>query len=128
MLEKTYTLATVGKLSGITYGTGVLIAVVLLVLAIVFVNMVKMQPGANGAAATVRSRRIIFWVLGLIAPAVTFILSHFVYLSHVKGAPAIDKYMTASIVATVVAFVLYVLLGLILSKVILKKGSFGTLF
>jgi hypothetical protein len=36
--------------------------------------------------------------------------------------------MTASIVATVVAFVVYVLFGLILSKVILKKGSFGTLF
>lgn len=128
MLDKAYTIATVGKLIGITYGTGVLITVVLLILSIVFVNMVKMQPGANGAAATVRSRRIIFWILGLVSPIVTFVLSYFVYLPHVKGAPAIDKYMSASYVAVAVVFVLYVLLGLVLSKLILKKSSFGTLF
>ena len=128
MLDKAYTIATVGKLIGITYGTGVLITVVLLILSIVFVNMVKMQPGANGAAATVRSRRIIFWILGLISPIVTFVLSYFVYLPHVKSGPAIDKYMSASYVAVAVVFVLYVLLGLVLSKLILKKSSFGTLF
>jgi hypothetical protein len=36
--------------------------------------------------------------------------------------------MTASIGATIAAFVVYVLLGLILSKTVLKKGRFGTLF
>lgn len=128
MLDKVYTLATVGKLSGLTYGTSAIVAIVLLLLAIAFVSMVKMQPGTAGAAATVRTRRVIFWCLAVAAPAITFVLSHFVYLSHVKGAPAIDKYMTASIVATIASFALYVLAGLILSKSVLKKNSFGTLF
>ncbi len=127
MLEKTYTLATVGNLGSYAILTGLVIAIVLLCISIAVSKAILPEIGKASAAVT--KRRTVFWLLAVISPVVTFCIDFFVYRSHIKSKVVVDQFFTYEIISVVAAFVLYVLIGLILAKTVFKDDAkFATVF
>lgn len=127
MLEKTYTLATVGNLGSYAILTGLVIAIVLLCISIAVSKAILPEIGKASAAVT--KRRTVFWLLAVISPVVTFCIDFFVYRSHIKSKVVVDQFFTYEIISVVAAFVLYVLIGLILAKTVFKDDTkFATVF
>ena len=127
MLEKTYTLATVGNLGSYAILTGLVIAIVLLCISIAVSKAIL--PEIGKASAAVAKRRTVFWLLAVISPVVTFCIDFFVYRSHIKSKVVVDQFFTYEIISVVAAFVLYVLIGLILAKTVFKDDAkFATVF
>ena len=127
MLEKTYTLATVGNLGSYAILTGLVIAIVLLCISIAVSKAILPEMGKASAAVT--KRRTVFWLLAVISPVVTFCIDFFVYRSHIKSKVVVDQFFTYEIISVVAAFVLYVLIGLILAKTVFKDDTkFATVF
>lgn len=121
---------------------GVLSALVFLLLAMLVANMIKFEPGANPKDP--QKRRLWFWVLGILATVLTFVLLFFVFNPDstptiVNGLPKIpqaqkadfkeryERYMLMAGVSTGITLVLYVLLGFVLSK-IFKNKKIGNWF
>lgn len=128
MLDKTYTLATVGNLCAISYGVAILAAVILLLIAIALIGNIVAGGGDNGVKAAVKSRRIVFWMLSFIAPVLTACLNFLVFAGHVAGKPAQDKFFTANLISIIVAFVLYIVVGFVFSKTLFKEKNLATVF
>ena len=127
MLEKSYTLATVGNLGSFAIVTGLVVAVVLLCISIAVCKAIL--PEIGKASAAVAKRRTVFWLLAVISPVITFCVDFFAYRPLVKGGPALDKFLTYEIISVSASFVLYVLVGLILAKTIFKNDTkFATVF
>ncbi len=121
---------------------GVLSALVFLLLAMLVANMIKFEPGANPRDP--QKRRLWFWLFGILATVLTFVLLFFVFnpdmtptmvnsLSKVTPAQkaafkkAYDHYMLMAGISAGITFVLYVLLGFVLSK-IFKTKKIGNWF
>lgn len=121
---------------------GVLSALVFLLLAMLVANMIKFEPGSNPRDP--QKRKLWFWVLGVLATVLAFVLLYFVFSPEttpnvVNNMPkvtpaqkaafkkAYDHYMLMSGVFTGITFVLYVLLGFVLSK-IFKNKKIGNWF
>lgn len=128
MLDKTYTLATVGNLCAISYGVAILAAIILLLVAIFLIGGIVAGGGDNGVKAAVRSRRSVFWALSFVAPVLTACLNFLIFAGHVVGKPAQDKYFTANLASIGVAFALYILVGFIFSKTLFKDKNLATVF
>ncbi|MCF0224944.1 MAG: hypothetical protein HUK20_11805 [Fibrobacter sp.] len=128
MLKSSYTLATVGSLCGVSYGSAIVFSILWLLIAVLIVNGIATQPGAAGSKASIRKRRVVFWIMAVLCPGVVFLVNQFVFLSHVKGAPAVDKFTTTYIIATAVSFLIYVVLGLVMSKTLMKNKNLSTVF
>jgi len=127
MLDKTYTLATVGSLGSYAILTGLAVAIVLLCISIAICKAILPEIGKAGAA--VAKRRVWFWMLAVISPVATFCIDFFVYSSHIKSRPVADQFFTYEVISVVASFVLYVLVGLILSKTVFKgDAKFATVF
>lgn len=121
---------------------GVLAALVFILLAILVANMIKFDPGANPKDK--QKRRLWFWIFGILATVVAFVLIYFAFppltsievFSGMKGVTQDDikvftvnyhNYMLWSGIATAGTFVLYVLMGFVLSK-IFKTKKIGNWF
>lgn len=118
------------------YLIGVVAALAFLLIAILVANLIKFEPGTNPKDP--QKRRIWFWILGVLAVITTFVLLYFVFmpasveelkeLGILKRPGDIDAYTDKLNIynknfpiATGVSFVLYVVLGFILSKVFKSK-------
>jgi methionine sulfoxide reductase heme-binding subunit len=55
-----------------------------------------------------------FWIFAILTPIINFILGYFVFMP--IGKVAQNKFIVALSIATGIAFVLYILLGFIISK------------
>jgi succinate dehydrogenase/fumarate reductase cytochrome b subunit len=121
---------------------GVVAALVFILLAVLVANMIKFDPGANPKDK--QKRRLWFWILGVLATVVAFVLIYFAFppitsievFSDMRGVTKDDiqkftvnynKYMLWSGISTAGTFVLYVLLGFILSK-LFKTKKIGNWF
>lgn len=121
---------------------GVLAALVFILLAILVANMIKFDPGANPKDK--QKRRLWFWILGVLATVVAFVVIYFAFppitsievFSNMRGVTQDDikdfkvnyhNYMLWSGIATAGTFVLYVLMGLVLSK-LFKTKKIGNWF
>ena len=107
------------------YVIGIIVAVVLLLVAAIISNLISYQPGNNPTDP--RTRRIWFWVLGVCTPVVSLMWSYFTQYSNLRVPSQKTEYFTAMCIAAVVAFVIYLVLGFILSK-IFKNGKLGNWF
>lgn len=119
--------------------TAIVCALAFLLLAILISSLIKFEPGSNPKDPM--KRRVWFWILGIVAVIVTFVLLFFVIPVSVD---AIDwtnftpgerqnyvnkmaHYTMMAGIATGTCFVVYVVLGFILSK-IFKHKKIGNWF
>lgn len=80
-------------------------------LAVIIAGMIQYRPGGNDETM----RKIWFWVMCVLASVVGFIVNVIV-ASGIEVASAKDSYLAQSGIAAAVAFMLFILIGLILSK------------
>lgn len=104
-----------------------------LLLAILISSLIKYEPGSNPKDP--RKRRVWFWILGVVAVILAFVLLFFVIpvpvdaVDWTKFTPKEKKnyenlmahYTMMAGIATATCFVVYVVLGLILSKIFKTK-------
>jgi hypothetical protein len=105
------------------------VAVVFFLVAVIAANLILFKPNNPGTIA----RRIWFWILAVLTPVVGFVVNN-IYLSSVKvsgevtvTATAESEFMMHSGIAAGAFFVLFIVLGFVLSK-IFKTTKVGTWF
>ena len=121
---------------------GVLSALVFVLLAVLVANMIKFDPGANPKDK--QKRRLWFWILAVLATIVSFVLIYVVFppicsievFQTIKGVKQdeikvftqnLHSYNLWSGISTGATFVIYVLVGLVLSK-LFKTKKIGNWF
>lgn len=107
------------------YIIGIVVFIVMLLIAAVVANAIAFEPGVNPSDP--RKRKTWFWILGVLTPVLTFVLTYFIVYTGIKMKTVMDKYMTAMCISTVMSFVLYVASGFALSK-IFKHGKLSSWF
>ena len=107
------------------YIIGIVVFIVMLLIAAVVANAIAYQPGTNPTDPG--KRKMWFWILGVLTPVLTFVLTYFIVYTGIKMKTVQDKYMTAMCISTVMSFVLYVASGFALSK-IFKHGKLSSWF
>lgn len=114
MYQNSYSLNQLSGLITTTYILAIVLAVIFLVIAILISNSIKYEGGANPKDPA--KRRKWFWILCIVATILFFIYNNFYVKMLVQGAPAQNKFMIHIAVSTAVVLIVYVLFGVILSK------------
>ncbi len=104
-------------ISGIT-------ALVLLLIAALIANLINYERGSRPKDAARRKRW--FWSIAALNPALTFLLGYYVFKPE-ANIMIVNRYVRALSIGTAAGFVLYLLLGFILSK-IFRNGKIGHWF
>lgn len=107
------------------YVIGGVSMLVLLVIAAVIANAIKFQIGDNRTDIT--KRRVWFWILAVLVPVLTFAITYFATYKGLKVPTQKDQYFNAMCISAAVFFVVYIILGVVLSLVN-KKGKMGDWF
>lgn len=106
------------------YIISIITALIFLLLSVVIANAIKFEGGSNPKDP--QSRKTWFWILAILNPALGFLLGYFVFKPD-ANVMVVNNYVTALSIGTVIGFVLYILLGFILSKVF-ANGKIGHWF
>lgn len=114
-----------------TFVIAVVCALFFLLLAILISSLIKYEPGSNPKDP--KKRRIWFWILGVLAVILAFVLLFVVFMPPVHPVGKFNPNQLATYedqcshytmmagIATGTCFVVYVVLGLILSKIFKTK-------
>ena len=94
-----------------------------LLLAILLANLVNVRPDMSDS----KTRKIQFWLLGIGSLFIGLTLNYFIYYHDLRISSQQDSYRQHMWLAGVVSLVVYILLGIILSK-IFKSSKLGTWF
>lgn len=87
------------------------ILIVMFLVAILSANLISYKPGGSDNS----SRKVWFWVLAVLTPVIAFVVNFINSTSiHVKSAN--NEYVLHSGIAAGVVFVVFIVLGLLLSK------------
>ncbi|MBK7566781.1 MAG: hypothetical protein IPI31_03060 [Bacteroidetes bacterium] len=106
------------------YIISIITALVFLLLSIFIANAIKFEGGSNPKDPG--KRKMWFWILAILNPAINFSLGYFLFMP--KGnIMVVDKYVSDLSIATGAGFVLYIIIGFILSKMF-KNGKLGHWF
>lgn len=98
----------------------------MILLAAIISNIIKYEGGSNPQDP--RKRKICFWVIAIINPVVYFFIGWKILAPDPLFDQMIfDDYMKTLPIATGVGFVLYIILGFVISK-IFKHGKLGNWF
>ena len=93
------------------YMSGVITSLVLILISGLIAKSISFKPDLTD----VSKRKLWFWVLAILCPIITFGITFAIY-SGIKGKSAQNTYMVAMCIATVISFILYVVLGFIAAK------------
>ena len=107
------------------YVISVIVAIVAMIVSIIASNRVAYKPGVNSGDVT--TRRIWFWVMGVLTPVISWVICYFLVYETARGKSHKADAMQAMCIAAAVSFVLYVAVGWVLSKVFSNK-KIGTWF
>ena len=99
-------------------------ALIFLLLSAIIANAIKFEGGSNPKDP--QSRKTWFWILAILNPALAFLVGYFVFLPDANRM-VVNNYVSALSMGTAIGFVLYILLGFILSKVF-ANGKIGHWF
>ena len=102
-----------------TYMFAVIAAVVMLGLAVLIASMIKFQAGANPKDRM--KRKVWFWVLAVITPILFYVYNSALVVPNIKAGPAMNKFFMHSALSPVVAFTVFVVMGIVLSKIFKRK-------
>jgi heme A synthase len=109
-----------------TYIFSVIFAAAMILIAALISSAIQYEGGSNPTDP--KKRKIWFWILAIVNPILYFVLGAFVLAPKADDDQMIyDDYMAALPIATAVGFVLYIILGFVLSKVF-QKGKIGNWF
>jgi len=100
------------------------IALIFLLLSAIIANAIKFEGGSNPKDP--QSRKTWFWILAILNPALAFLLGYFVFKPD-ANMMVVNNYVSALSMGTAIGFVLYILLGFVLSKVF-ANGKIGHWF
>jgi len=107
------------------YVIGGVSMLVLLGLSAWIANLIRFQIGDNRSDAL--KRRVWFWILAVLVPLVTFAVTYFTTYSGLKVPTQKEQYFNAMCISAAVFFVVYILLGVLLSLAF-KKSKIGDWF
>ena len=106
------------------YIISIVTALVFLLLSVFIASAIKFEGGSNPKDPG--KRKMWFWILAILNPAVNFILGFFVFKPD-ANAMIVNEYVAALSIGTGIGFVLYIILGFVLSK-IFSTGKIGSWF
>ena len=104
------------------YMSGVITSLVLILISGLIAKSISFKPDLTD----VSKRKLWFWVLAILCPIITFGITFAIY-SGIKGKSAQNTYMVAMCIATVISFILYIVLGFIDAKTN-KNGKLSNWF
>ena len=107
------------------YIIAVVAALVFVLIAALISNAIKFEGGARPKDPA--KRKMWFWIMGVIAPIANLAFGLFTYYYPEGNSYARSKLITAIGVGTAITFVVYILVGFILSKMF-KNGKLGNWF
>ncbi len=99
------------------YIIGCVVAAIVLGLSVFVANGIKFQPDSSD----VKSRKTWFWIISFLAPLLTFALAYIMIYSGLKVPAQKQACMIAMCIAAGVSWVIYVILGLVVSKAFKNK-------
>jgi ABC-type glycerol-3-phosphate transport system permease component len=106
-----------------TYILSIIFAAVVLLIAALISNAVKYEGGANPKDPG--KRKMWFWIFAIINPVLFYVIAAFVMVPSSKKEST--QWLDALPVATIIGFVVFILLGFVMSK-IFKNGKLGNWF
>ena len=101
------------------------VTIVAMLVAIVASNSVAYKPGVSTADVT--ARRVWFWLMGVLTPVISLAICYFTLYLEARGKAKKMDAMQAMCIAAAVSFVLYIVVGWVLSKIFNNK-KIGTWF
>jgi len=107
------------------YIIAVVAALLFVLIAALISNAIKFEGGARPKDPA--KRKIWFWVIGILAPVANLLFGLFVYYFPQGNSYAKSKLITAIGIGSAITFIVYLLLGFILSK-LFKNGKLGNWF
>ena len=113
-VQKKMNLRDIDGLITNTYMFAVITAIVMIGIAIMVASMIQFQSGANPKDRM--KRKIWFWILAVLTPVIFFVSNLFLVLPNIKAGPAMNKFSLHSGLSPVVAFAVFVILGIVVSK------------
>ena len=109
-----------------SYIISLIVAAAMILLAALISNAIKFEGGANPKDPS--KRKMWFWIIAIINPIVYFLLGSFVLAPDPnQNQMQYDDYMAIVPIATAVGFVVYIIIGFVLSKMF-KHGKLGNWF
>jgi len=102
----------------------IITAFIFLLLSAMIANAIKFEGGSNPKDP--QSRKTWFWILAILNPILAFLVGYFVFIPD-ANIMVVNNYVSALSMGTAIGFVLYILLGFILSKVF-ANGKIGHWF
>lgn len=94
----------------------------LFLLSVLIAVLIPFKPNNTGRTA----RRVWFWVLCVLTPIVSFVVNQIV-ASGIEIPVKKEEYISTSVIASIIALVLFVVLGFAISKIFSTK-KVGTWF
>lgn len=96
------------------YMIGVIVFVVCMLLAVISANAIQYEAGINPQDK--KKRKIWFWIFAMLCPVAIMAISYFAVYSGIRVPSRQTAYLTAMAISSGVAFVLYIIVGFVLSK------------
>lgn len=118
-VQKKMNLRDIDGLITNTYMFAVITAIVMIGIAILVASMIQFQSGANPKDRM--KRKMWFWILAVLTPVIFFVYNLFLVLPNIKAGPAMNKFSLHSGLSPVIAFVLFVVFGIVVSKLFKRK-------
>jgi len=108
-----------------TYILAVVAAIAFILLAVLSANLIKFQGGSNPKDPG--KRRLWFWLLGALSPIAFLLYNLLVVVPELCKGPAASKFSMHPYIGTAILLVLYIIIGLVLSKT-MKRAKVGNWF
>ncbi|SDG06639.1 hypothetical protein SAMN05421827_103110 [Pedobacter terrae] len=106
------------------YIISIITALIFLLVSAIIANAIKFEGGSNPKDP--QTRKTWFWVLAILNPAVCFLLGYYVFKPD-ANIMVLNNYVTALSIGTAIGFILYIIIGFVLSK-IFATGKIGHWF
>ncbi|MGN0069714.1 MAG: hypothetical protein ACI350_08320 [Prevotella sp.] len=108
------------------YMIGFVVFAVCMLLAVIIASSIKYEAGVNPQDK--KKRRLWFWIMAVACPLLIIAVNYFSVYTGIKIPSKRAAYMLAMGISSGVFFVLYILLGFLLSKVAFKHGKLSSWF
>ena len=109
-----------------SYIIAAIFAGAMILIAAVISNMIQFEGGSNPKDPG--KRKMWFWIMAVLNPIIFFIVARFVLAPKADDDQMIfDDYLDTLPIAAGICFVLYIIIGFVLSKVF-KNGKLGNWF
>ena len=99
------------------YIIGTVVSVIVLLVSVMIANKIEFLPDSSD----VKSRKTWFWIVSILAPVLTFLLGYLFVYQGLKVPSQKTAAMTAMLISSGVAWVVYIVLGIIISKAFRNK-------